>query len=78
VINLLDIFWWIMEIVQLDFFKTAEESEIEALRKQIAAVKASSDKVRRGMFARHGDLTKIVLDLQERLAVIERNICRGK
>jgi hypothetical protein len=67
----------VSKIYQLDFFKTEEESEIEALRKEIAAVKTSSDKVRRSLFARNGELTKIVIDLQERLAVIERNICKG-
>lgn len=67
-----------MAIIQLDFFKTEEESEIEALRKEFNSVKSSSDRVRKGMFARHGELTKTVLDLQERLAIIERNICRSK
>ena len=67
-----------MECIQLDFFKTEEESEIEALRKEIASVKTSSDKVRRALFSRHGDLTKVVMDLQDRLGIIESNICKGK
>ena len=67
----------VSKIYQLDFFKSEEESEIEALRKEIAAVKTSSDKVRRSLFARNGELTKIVVDLQERLAILERNICMG-
>jgi hypothetical protein len=68
----------VSKIYQLDFFKSEEESEIEALRKEIGAVKNSSDKVRRGLFARNGELTKIVNDLQQRLAIIERNICQKK
>ncbi len=63
------------KIFQLDFFLTPEESEIESLRKQISAVKSSSDKVRRGLYARNGELTKMVIDLQERLAILEKNIC---
>ncbi len=35
------------KIFQLDFFLTPEESEIEALRKEIVNVKKSNDKVRR-------------------------------
>lgn len=66
-----------MAIIQLDFFKNAEESEIEALRKEIEAVSASSTKVRKGTYARIGELNKICLDLQNRLEIIERNICRG-
>jgi hypothetical protein len=66
------------KIFQLDFWKTEEESEIEALRKEIGAVKTSSDKVRRSLFARNGELTKVVIDLQERLAILERNICLRK
>ena len=66
-----------MAIVQLDFFKNAEESELEALRKEIEAVSSSSTKVRKGTYARLNELNKICLDLQNRLEIIERNICRG-
>lgn len=66
-----------IECLQLDFWKSEEESELESLRKEIRAVKTSSDKVRRGLYARNGELTKLVLDLQERLAILERNICKG-
>jgi len=54
-----------------------EESEIQALRKEVQAIGASSTKVRKGTYAKIGELNKIVIDLQERLAIIERNICKG-
>ncbi len=63
------------ECYQLDFFLSEEESEIESLRKRIEAIGASSTKVRKGTYSRIGELTKVCLDLQERLALIERNIC---
>lgn len=66
-----------MAIIQLDFFKSAEESEIEALRAEVDAIRKSSDRVRKGIYAKHGELNKICLDLQQRLIIIERNICRG-
>ena len=61
--------------IQYDFFKTEEECLIEALEKEIAAVRVSSDKVRRGMYAKLSELTKKNLDLTERLEIIERNLC---
>ena len=65
-----------MQIYQLDFFKNEEESEIEALRAEIKAVKTSSDKVRKGTYARIGELTKLTNDLQDRLRILERNVCQ--
>lgn len=65
------------KIFQLDFWETPEQSEIASLRERIDAVKLSNDKVRRAMFGRHGDLTKRMLDLEERFNIIERALCRG-
>ncbi len=65
-----------IESYQLDFFLSEEESEIQGLRKQIEAIGASSTKVRKGCYAKIGELTKEVRDLSERLAIIERNICQ--
>jgi predicted nuclease with TOPRIM domain len=65
------------KIFQLDFFKTEEESEIDALRERIEAVKVSNDKVRKAMFGRHGDLNKRLNDLEERFQILEKNICKG-
>jgi hypothetical protein len=66
-----------MAIVQLDFFKNAEESEMEALRAEFNAVKKSTERVRKGVFVRHNELAKICTDLQSRLDILERNICKG-
>lgn len=62
---------------QLDFFKEEKDCEIEALRKEVESVRKSSDKVRRGLFSRHSEITKHVLDIEERLKIIERNLCKG-
>ncbi len=61
-------------MIQLDFFP--EDQEIKELKKTITEVKVSSDKVRRGLFARHGELSKMYIDLANRLDIIERNICK--
>ena len=66
-----------MQPIQLDFFKSYEECERDAMRQSIAEIKISSDKVRRKLFAEQGLLKKEVFDLSERLQIIERNICAG-
>jgi hypothetical protein len=61
--------------IQYDFFEDPRDSEISVLRKQMTEVKSSSDKVRKAMFARNGELTKRMLELEYRLEAIERGIC---
>jgi hypothetical protein len=71
-------------MIQLDFFQEEQKDSHEILR-ELAFVKElakstheSAGKVRRGIFARHGELAKMYLELSSRLEVIERNICRGE
>lgn len=61
--------------VQYDFFKEIQESEIEMLRKELAKVSASAHAVRRGTYAMINEQRKKIDDLENRLAIIERNIC---
>jgi hypothetical protein len=61
---------------QLEFF-TEEKSEIDYLKDNVKEVKESSDKVRKSMFARHGELARKYMELHDRLQVIEQNICRS-
>ena len=62
---------------QLEFF-TEEVSELDFLKNYVEDVKQSSDKVRKSMFARHGELARKYMELHDRLQIIERNICRGE
>lgn len=64
-----------MNIIQLDFFKTEEQSEIEHLRKIVDDIKSSTDKVRKKLFAENGSLKKDMVELKSRLEIIEQNIC---
>lgn len=59
-------------MIQLDFFQT---DETVLLRNEIKRVKESNDKIRKALFARHGELAKSYLDLAIRLEIIEKNIC---
>jgi hypothetical protein len=61
---------------QLVFFPE-EKTEIDLLRDDVKTVKESSDKVRKSIFARHSTLVRQLLDLSERLEILERNICCG-
>lgn len=61
-------------ILQYDLFE-AFPSEVEELKAELKAVRESSDKVRKGLFARHNELAKLYLDAHQRLEILERNIC---
>lgn len=62
---------------QLEFL-FEEKSELDYIRDDMKSVKESSDKVRKGIFAKHSELVKKYLELNERMQIIERNICYGK
>lgn len=49
--------------VQLDLFET----EIDYRTEEIKLIKASMDKVRRGLFARHGELAKQFVQQQKEI-----------
>ena len=63
------------KVIQLDFF---EKDEMSLLKAEVEAVKKSGDKVRRGTYARINELEAMVKDLQERMCIIEKNICSNK
>lgn len=50
--------------MQLDLFSS---NDVELLKLEITQVKTSSDKVRRGMFARHNELAKMYLQQQQEI-----------
>lgn len=70
-------------MIQLDLFQD-EKTILEISRDVDAAMQlaktthASADNVRKALFARHGELAKMYLDLHQRLETIERFICHGK
>jgi len=66
-----------MYAIQLDLFKTQEQCEIDTLRIELAKVKGSLDKVRKGTYARLNENGKGLLDHEERLAIVERFICHS-
>jgi hypothetical protein len=62
-------------LVQLDFFETDETSVI---KQEIINAHASIGRIRRALFARNGELSKQVLDLTQRLEIIEQGLCNAK
>jgi hypothetical protein len=63
-------------MIQLELF-VDRKSEIDYLKDDVKNVRQSSDKVRKSLFARHGDLARKYAELSERMEILERNICRG-
>jgi hypothetical protein len=75
------------QLIQLDMFQDIDTHyrddakimrELRDVKDLAIATKISSDKVRKGLFARHGELAKMYMDIHSRLEVIERNICQFK
>jgi hypothetical protein len=66
-----------MNSLQLDFFKSEEECEFDTLRIFVNQIKNSTDKVRKGTYARINSVEKDCVDLKTRLEIIERHICKG-
>jgi hypothetical protein len=62
--------------IQLDFFFTPQESEMNELRKSQTALKMSLDKIRKGTYAEINSLKKVCVELSARQEIIERNICQ--
>lgn len=60
-------------VIQLEFF--AEDST-ESLKEEVRKLKESNDKIRKSLFAKHGELAKNYFELNDRMSFIERHICR--
>ena len=64
-----------MGLIQLDFF---EETEMSILKQDVEDIRGSAAKVRKSLFAKHGELAKKYAELEIRLDILERNICQAK
>lgn len=60
-------------IQQLDFFEN-EKLEFFILKIKIENIEQSCQKVRKSLFARHGELEKLLIELNQRLAILEQHI----
>ena len=65
-------------MIQLDFFESAEQSEMKDMRDKIRGIHQSTERVRKALFARNGEVVKLVMDIDSRLAAIERGLCQTK
>ncbi|MDP4120523.1 MAG: hypothetical protein Q8876_05655 [Bacillota bacterium] len=65
-----------MLAIQYDLFE--DNSEVQILRKEILAVRASSENVRRGMFSRHSELSKMLMKQQEEIESLRSMLLRLK
>ena len=63
--------------LQLDFIYDEGKTEFYFLKEDVREVRASCDKVRRGIYAKHNILQKKYDELLERMNIIEKHICRN-
>lgn len=66
-----------MNIIQYDLFDEPG-NEYDAIKRSVDEVKFSCEKTRKGMFVRHNELSRLYVELNHRLDIIEKNICRYK
>lgn len=57
--------------------ETYKCDKFEDIKSEVKNVKESSEKVRKSLFAKHGTLERKYAEINERLAILERNICLG-
>lgn len=62
--------------LQLDLFKSEQECELEQMRRDLSKGLKTIDNVRKGIFARQNEDRKILTEMNDRLAIIERFICQ--
>jgi len=61
-------------IIQLDLFQP-KPTEFDFIRADIAEIHESKEKVRKKLFAENGALKKRMLELEQRLEILEKHIC---
>lgn len=60
--------------IQLDFFE--EKNDFELIQEEVKSLRLSNEKVRKSLFARHGELAKKYIELHNRLQILESRICK--
>lgn len=64
--------------VQYSLFETREESEHDAIIRKIDELDQSCHRIRKGIFAKHNELLKRNMDLERRMEILEKYICKGE
>jgi hypothetical protein len=64
--------------LQYDFFLDENETEVDRLIRMTEEIKTSTSAVRRKLFADQAPLKKKMLDLEQRLQILESAICKGE
>jgi predicted DNA-binding protein len=65
------------KIDQFDMF-LPQPSEIDFIKSDLKEAVELIHRVRKGQYAKIGDIKKMQLEILERLDILERNLCRGK
>lgn len=58
--------------LQYDFWD--DNSELGQLKRELKAVKDENTRVRKGLFARHGELAKLYLEISKRCDIMQNQI----
>ncbi len=64
-----------MTIYALDFF---QDEDTMITQHKLMRLDETVHRVRKSLYARNGQHAKLLADLEQRLTILERNICHGK
>jgi hypothetical protein len=56
--------------MQLDLFE--EFSDVDILRKELAEIRQRNENVRKGIFARHNELARLYIELNDKVNKLEQ------
>lgn len=62
--------------LQLEF-SLGDKFDLQFMKERVNGVEQTTEKTRKSLYARHSELAKKYVELNQRLEIIERNICRG-
>lgn len=54
-----------------------QESDLQSIRNEIEEIRQILHRVRKGTYASIGEIKKLSLNYDDRLNIIEKNICKG-
>ena len=62
--------------VQYSLFETKEQSEYRSLIEHVQKLEESCNRVRKSQFAKIGEQNKKIMDLENRLSILEFHLCK--
>lgn len=63
--------------IQYNIFETRQQSEERAMMEHLAKLEESLNRQRKSQFAKIGEQNKRIMSLEEKMDILERNLCKA-